>query len=100
MKTNLHDLLRRTGQDALQELLSAYGVNAVSTPQNTPTAYQIIGVIGFTAPDFRGNLALVLSSQLAEATQSGSDVIDWVGELTNQLLGRIKNKLTPYAIAL
>lgn len=100
MTTELHDLLERVGEDALLELLSAYGISATVGRPHSPHAHQIIGVVGFTSPDFRGNLALVLSSQLAEATLEGTDVIDWVGELANQMLGRVKNKLVPYAIEL
>jgi len=54
------------------------------------------GVIGFGGHDLRGSLMLGCSDELLRA----SSAEDWLGELTNQLLGRVKNRLIQHDIAL
>lgn len=51
------------------------------------------GVIGFTGDDLRGSLLLAVSR---DAIEIDGSLRDWLGELTNQLLGRIKNRLIAY----
>jgi len=62
--------------------------------------------IGFTGPSLRGALVLIstrhlIQSVLPEAVRgdSAAQVADWTGELANQLLGRIKNKLLNYGVS-
>lgn len=62
--------------------------------------------IGYTGRLVRGALAIAVDEELALkldplSIQLGSDHKlrqDWIGELANQLLGRIKNKLLAYSI--
>ena len=61
--------------------------------------------IGFTSAHVRGVLAIAVDEQLASAMHplTGSDSAsstDWIGELANQLLGRLKNKLLAYGVEL
>jgi CheY-specific phosphatase CheX len=64
--------------------------------------------IGFTSSGLRGALVLISTRQLIkrvlpeEVRRNATDehIADWMGELANQLLGRIKNKLLPLGVAL
>ena len=57
------------------------------------------GIIGFSGDDMRGTLLLGAS---AGALPGDGDTAhrDWLAELTNQLLGRIKNQLLTYGITI
>jgi CheY-specific phosphatase CheX len=92
----------------------------VPTPAKTPIAPQmppgeamVAGVVGFTGVEMRGTLLLVSAFEVIAAArppelrqrplskESFSDWIlvrDWSGELANQVLGRIKNRLHRYGV--
>ncbi|HEX4340705.1 MAG TPA: chemotaxis protein CheX [Polyangiaceae bacterium] len=64
--------------------------------------------IGFTGTTLRGSLVLISSKRLIKgvlpvAVGRGSEsaqIADWMGELSNQTLGRIKNRLLAYGVTL
>ncbi len=64
--------------------------------------------IGFTGSSLRGALVLISSKRLinkvlpveARRGDEAAKVADWMGELTNQTLGRIKNKLLAHGVTL
>jgi CheY-specific phosphatase CheX len=92
---------------ACQELFSRYGVavqRAAEDDQPVSPDFLLCSVIGFTGRDVRGTLVLALTEELsgssnpiagAQAGGRGDRATqrDWVGELSNQLLGRIKIEL-------
>jgi hypothetical protein len=97
----LGDLLR----SAACELFAAYNVDVSPTPVAPPTG-RLVAVIGFSGPTLRGGVGMMADRQLLEAvgiesTRAGSDdpALDLLGELANQLLGRLKNKLLAHAIS-
>jgi CheY-specific phosphatase CheX len=100
MSARLNDLMGKLGGEAMLDLFEAYSLQAQSTRAEAPAEDPTVGVIGFTAAKLRGNLALLIPSEVIRVTQSGSDAMDWAGELTNQYLGRLKNKLIGYGVAL
>jgi hypothetical protein len=56
-------------------------------------------VMGFVGDSLRGTCLLVCERHPLEATcPPGGGVRDWVGEMTNQLVGRLKVKLLAYDI--
>lgn len=59
-----------------------------------------LGIVGMKADNFRGSLMLsVLTGDLALSNPvEGSSVRDWAAELSNQLAGRLKNRMLPYAL--
>ncbi len=60
------------------------------------TGEAIFGALAITAsPDF---VASTLPEQIRHVTPDTEAMADWAGELANQLLGRIKNKLLPLSI--
>jgi len=89
-------------RDCCVELFSHYGVDltqAEHEPDGSNLAF--CGVIGFTGSDMCGSLLLACS--LEPLTLAGADVRgirDWLAELSNQLLGRIKNRLLTLGTAI
>ena len=91
---------------ACQELFGRYGVavqRAAEASAPVSPDFLFCSVIGFTGRDVRGSLVLALTEELSGLSNpiSGPGTIpsdrvtqrDWVGELSNQLLGRIKIEL-------
>ncbi len=75
----------------------------------TPGDHDVAGTIGFTSPELRGALLMtarcdVLASswpaELRDRVPTERDVYDWTGELVNQLLGRVKNAMVPFGLAI
>lgn len=60
------------------------------------------GVLGFSGEQMRGTLLLATSREPLGRTSPTSDSSfrEWIAELANQLLGRIKNKLIPRGVTL
>jgi len=94
-------------QASLVDLCGAYGVALAPLPRHTPTPAGTSDVT--VAVAFRGwgstagSLTLSLPSALLEymkGTEATSVRLDWARELTNQLLGRIKNRLLPFGVRL
>ena len=61
---------------------------------------ELVGFIGFTNPELRGAFALAIERPPVAMGIEASSASDWVGELSNQLLGRFKNKLLAYGVVL
>ena len=78
------------------ELFDAYGVKltADGSPWATHEGTLLSGVIGFVGSRVRGTCLLASTELPIEAScPPGGRARDWVGELTNQLMGRLKSKL-------
>lgn len=60
------------------------------------------GVVGFSGEQMRGSLLLATSREPLGRTSPTTDASfrEWIAELSNQLLGRIKNKLIPRGVTL
>ena len=59
------------------------------------------GIIGFTSDMMRGSIVLALGEKpLRDSASENIHHRDWIQELSNQLLGRIKNKLLNYGLDL
>jgi hypothetical protein len=60
------------------------------------------GVVGFTGEQMRGTLMLATSSEPLGRTSPMRDASlrEWIAELSNQLLGRIKNRLLVHGVDL
>lgn len=88
---------------AATELFSSHG-SSVRPAHGTASALEdpFVSTIGFTAKSIRGVLVLSVERGLAHKSMppslAGGDqkpeiLADWTGELSNQMLGRLKNKL-------
>jgi len=94
-------------QAALVELFDAYGVAVAPLPRSSATASSAPEIS--VGAGFRilgggsGKLTLSLPRALLEHMKSAEPTsvrLDWARELANQLLGRIKNRLLPFAVRL
>jgi hypothetical protein len=93
-------------------LFAESGVSLVrveAAPAETPPDHDIAASIGFASAEVRGALAFTTRRSLVAASwpeelrarsPSDAEVADWCGELSNQLLGRLKNRLLDYDLAL
>lgn len=98
--------------ESCTDLFTSYGAPltyAAECPTLAMYGQCIAAFIGFTSPQMRGSLLLATSLGLIQMSHPidprlvrdpAADLQDWTGELANQLLGRIKNKLVPYGLAL
>lgn len=85
--------------DCCRELFSAYALETEPRDaRDLPATMEesvVCGVMGFGGTLMRGSLVLVATREPLERTNPGglgSDR-DWICELANQLMGRIKNRL-------
>lgn len=84
--------------DCCQELFSAYGLtlDPVSVAHFPPKDNLLYcSVMGFGGRQVRGALVLVSTVEPLERTHPGDAEShqDWIRELSNQLMGRVKNRL-------
>ncbi|MEO7037177.1 MAG: chemotaxis protein CheX [Polyangiaceae bacterium] len=80
---------------ACTELMQAYGVQLNPT-LGWADSDQVMfsGVMGFVGDSVRGTCLLAAAQGTVEAAApKGASARDWVGELSNQLVGRLKAKL-------
>jgi hypothetical protein len=98
-------------QSSVVELFHAHGMSVapigVSAVGVQLRYHDTVGLIGFDAASFSGTLTISLPDAVfdaqAEARRKVSDkstLVDWTHELANQLLGRVKNRLTLFQITL
>lgn len=97
-------------QGSTVELFHAHDV-AVAPLGSSPVGaqqryYDWVGTIGFDGASFTGTLTLSIPTPVFELhceTRHASEtttLVDWTQELVNQLLGRIKNRLTMFQTTL
>jgi hypothetical protein len=89
--------------DATRALFETYGVKLELDGRaitKTLPSVDLISTIGFSSPNLNGSLLLAIPNVVLQQTlpTPGADLADWSGELANQLLGRLKNKLTHYEV--
>jgi CheY-specific phosphatase CheX len=121
----LSELLKELTPIAVVELFASYGVSvqeqppgatATKRPAGSPEQAgeaNIAGVVGFTGSVMRGTLLLATTFPVVAAARPemlrkrvlssslSSDWIlarDWAGELANQVLGRVKNRLNRFGV--
>lgn len=94
---DLESTVRELFRHALEELLNHYGGSeqlelADSCSRN---AYDLCAVIGLADRDFRATIGVNATKACVRTLMPASqdDYPDWLGELSNQLAGRFKNKL-------
>lgn len=76
-------------------LFKAYGQPLSELPAAAPTQAQLCAVIGFTGKALSGAVMLAADVAPIHATRPVPETSDrdWIAELANQLLGRLKNRL-------
>ncbi len=82
--------------EACGELFDAYGVKLTRTDRGWAQSDLVVvsGVMGFVGARLRGTCLLAGPSAIITAScPANGSARDWMGELTNQLVGRLKTKL-------
>jgi hypothetical protein len=84
--------------ECCQELFSAYALDLHPRSRDdfpNAEALAVCGVMGFGGKQMRGALVMAATREPLESTNPGglTSQRDWVCELANQLMGRIKNRL-------
>jgi len=94
------DVLRVLVPDCVTSLLGDYGV--MMAPTHGSSAMRMMAVIGFSGRHMHGSLALAAGEEVVRRSMPCAEgcVNDWLGELANQLLGRVKNQLCRYGMDL
>lgn len=96
-------------QASLVDLFQAYGIALAPMPRSLrerpPALPDVSAMIGFTTESRRtGRLTLSLPSAVIGLmkieTPNGFRQGDWARELTNQLMGRIKNRMLQFSVRL
>jgi CheY-specific phosphatase CheX len=92
-------------QDAVRALFGTYGVKVDldgSLVRRTLESVELVSIIGFSSANISGSLLLAMPSSLVERALPApeANLADWSGELANQLLGRLKNQLLDYNLAI
>lgn len=95
-------------EEASLALFDGVGVALGRASQPVKSPDDISASIGFAGPALRGALVLISTRRLVEVAlppevrdrHSDEQLADWMGELANQLLGRVKNKLLNYGVSL
>ena len=91
--------------DATRALFETYGVklelDGCAVAKTLPSV-GVISTIGFSSPALNGSLLLGIPNVVMQQTLPTPDanLADWSGELANQLLGRLKNKLLPFDVVI
>jgi hypothetical protein len=87
-------LVDKIAEEACTSLFKAYGVPLETVPAVGAAAPALSAVIGFSGPGIRGTCILAASeSPINMSNPIGGSPRVWIAELSNQLVGRIKNKL-------
>ena len=96
----LWDVLEETIPVATQSVLANHGVNIIDD-SNRVAVYSVVAVIGFSSDDFGGALGFAAEENFVKNAYGEHDSVlsdSWVGEISNQLVGRVKSSLLSYGI--
>jgi len=90
--------------DSCRELFQDLGssLQESSPPGTDEAGLSFCAIVGFSGASIRGSLVLGVSPHAIQSVGGGNGNTprDLMGELSNQLLGRLKNKLLPYGVEL
>jgi hypothetical protein len=89
--------------------MADYGLADASAAGASLHGSSMVAAIDFSGKDLRGTVVLRAAPSVIEQTYRAagghtsqrelSESADWICELVNQLVGRIKNKLRPYQVS-
>ncbi len=96
MHSDHHLVLDGIVGESTQELLESYGLR-FSIRRQGPFADELVTALGFAGRGISGSLSVATSYRVArrivQEVPGATDIEDWIGELTNQLLGGIQRRL-------
>jgi len=94
--TDVQRLVETSAQEACANLFEAYGVPLEPADPNASVEDTLLftAIIGFSGPGLRGTCILTSTERpLQRSNPAGGSLRDWIAELVNQLVGRVKNLL-------
>jgi hypothetical protein len=97
--SQVNDCIAGVVEQSCIDLFSYYQVAIAPSASARPKRdVALCGIIGFTGDDIRGSLMLACSREPLELARGHGEASmrDWLAELTNQLLGRVKNRLLAF----
>jgi hypothetical protein len=101
-QTTVRHIVRDLAGRRCVELFKAYGVDLIPIAAGAATATPLLhcGVIGYSGPGIKGSLAIAGSRSVLGASNPLPDggSRDWAGELANQLMGHVKNRLLAHEL--
>lgn len=99
MASENNEALSEIVSECVVKVFEAYETDLALAETEDP-GHEVVAVIGYAADEVRGGLALGISKTLAEKTMPTPDtpLYDWAGELANQILGRVRNKMLSYRV--
>jgi hypothetical protein len=91
--------------DVTRALFAGYGVKLEldgSPISRILPSVQLISTLGFSSPKLGGSILLAVPNEVLSKTLAAADanLADWCAELANQLVGRLKNQLLNYGVAI
>lgn len=91
-------LLQQLSIECAHEMLRDLGIDVAIVP-DVPLGVELVqcSVVAFYSDLLRGNVVVAASTRRLSALGAMEDS-PWTGELANQLLGRIKNRLLRYGV--
>lgn len=102
--SNVEAVLGGLVRESLHELLEAYAISTEESA-NAPGEPETTAFVGFAGDAIKGGLLLIASDATLRRTRprigpaddepGQRELSDWLSELCNQLMGRLKNKLLP-----
>jgi hypothetical protein len=95
------DQIQDIGVTACTQLFESYGVSLVreAEPVTPRSKMRYCGVIKFTGENIDGTLGLASPHDLlGKSDPARVGARDWVGELANQLAGRVKHRLLAHSV--
>lgn len=98
------EVIERCVSESCFELFQDYALPLARVKEGALKDAELLfcGVVGFTGEQMRGTLLLATSSEPLGRTSPMRDASlrEWIAELSNQLLGRVKNKLLSHGVTL
>jgi chemotaxis protein CheX len=101
MTESNYEMLAKVVAESVEKVFAAYDT-ALEVSEAGSVGHEVVAVIGYAADEVRGGLALGITKYLAEKTMPTPDTptYDWAGELANQILGRVRNRMLSYKLDL
>jgi hypothetical protein len=97
------EVIEKAVSESCLSLFEHYALPLVRVNMLTDEAELLFcGVVGFSGDQMRGTLLLATSREPLGRTSPTTDASlrEWIAELSNQLLGRVKNRLIPRGVTL
>lgn len=97
-------VIESVATEACEELFAEYGVALSPVPQEKvagPVGFLLCSVVGFVGRQLRGSIVLAATTEPIHRSDPLKRTVvptDWIGELCNQILGKMKSRLLGHGV--